>query len=92
MEVLGRGVAWLDAGTPEALLQAANFVQAVEDRQGLMISSPEEIAYRLGYIGAEELRNQARDDQRANMANTCFAWPPARSRSRLKPHQFEAFT
>jgi len=60
VEVLGRGVAWLDAGTPEALLQAANFVQAVEDRQGLMISSPEEIAYRLGYIGAEELRNQVK--------------------------------
>lgn len=60
VEVLGRGIAWLDAGTPEALLQAANFVQAVEDRQGLMISSPEEIAYRLGYIGAEELRNQAK--------------------------------
>jgi glucose-1-phosphate thymidylyltransferase len=60
VEVLGRGVAWLDAGTPEALLQAANFVQAVEDRQGLMISSPEEIAYRLGYIGATELRHQAK--------------------------------
>jgi glucose-1-phosphate thymidylyltransferase len=60
VEVIGRGVAWLDAGTPEALLQAANFVQAVEERQGMMISSPEEIAYRLGYIGAEELRRQAR--------------------------------
>jgi glucose-1-phosphate thymidylyltransferase len=60
VEILGRGVAWLDAGTPEALLQAANFVQAVEDRQGLMISSPEEIAYGLKYIGTEELRRQAR--------------------------------
>jgi len=58
-EVMGRGVAWLDAGTSEALLQASNFVQAVEERQGLMISSPEEISFRLGYITAEELRRQA---------------------------------
>jgi len=56
VEPLGRGVAWLDAGTHESLLQAANFVQAVEDRQGMMISSPEEIAYRMGYINAEQLR------------------------------------
>jgi len=52
---LGRGVAWLDAGTHESLLQAANFVQAVEERQGLMISSPEEIAYRKGFIDREQL-------------------------------------
>ena len=58
-EVMGRGVAWLDAGTSEALLQASNFVQAVEERQGLMISSPEEISFRLGYISAGELRRQA---------------------------------
>jgi glucose-1-phosphate thymidylyltransferase len=59
VEVLGRGVAWLDAGTHESLLHAAGFVQAVEERQGMMISCPEEIAYRLGYIGPEELRIQA---------------------------------
>lgn len=53
---LGRGVAWLDAGTHESLLQAANFVQAVEERQGLMISSPEEIAYRKGFINQEQLK------------------------------------
>jgi len=53
--ILSRGVAWLDAGTHESLLQAANFVQAVEDRQGMMISCPEEIAYRMGYISADEL-------------------------------------
>jgi glucose-1-phosphate thymidylyltransferase len=56
VEVLGRGVAWLDAGTHESLLQAANFIQAVEERQGLMISCPEEIAYRLGYIDSSALR------------------------------------
>jgi glucose-1-phosphate thymidylyltransferase len=59
VQVMGRGVAWLDAGTHESLLQAANFVMAVEERQGLMISCPEEIAYRLGYINQEELRQQA---------------------------------
>jgi glucose-1-phosphate thymidylyltransferase len=59
VQVIGRGVAWLDAGTHESLLQAANFVQAVEDRQGMMISCPEEIAYRMGYISSQELRDQA---------------------------------
>jgi len=59
VEVLGRGVAWLDAGTHESLLQAANFVQAVEERQGMMISCPEEIAFRLGYITKDELAEQA---------------------------------
>lgn len=59
VEVLGRGVAWLDAGTHESLLQAANFVQAVQDRQGLMISCPEEIAYRKKFIDAGQLRQLA---------------------------------
>jgi len=59
VDVIGRGVAWLDAGTHEALLQAGSFVQVVEDRQGMMISCPEEIAYRLGYIGEEQLRSLA---------------------------------
>lgn len=59
--VLGRGTAWLDAGNPESLLQAANFIQAVEDRQGLMISCPEEIAFRLGYIDRKQLQNLAND-------------------------------
>ncbi|HVN14831.1 MAG TPA: glucose-1-phosphate thymidylyltransferase RfbA [Anaerolineales bacterium] len=56
VEVLGRGVAWLDAGTHESLLQSAGFVQAVQERQGLMISCPEEIAYRMGYIDADQLK------------------------------------
>ena len=59
VEILGRGVAWLDAGTHESLLKAASFVQTVEDRQGLMISCIEEIAYRMGYISIEELRSLA---------------------------------
>ena len=54
-----RGIAWLDAGTHESLLQASNYVQAVEERQGLMISSPEEIAYRQGYITRSQLRELA---------------------------------
>jgi len=60
MQQLGRGIAWLDAGTHETLLQAANFVQAVEERQGLMIGCPEEIAYRVGFIAKEQLQNLAR--------------------------------
>jgi glucose-1-phosphate thymidylyltransferase len=56
---MGRGVAWLDAGTHESLIQAANFVQAVEERQGMMISCPEEIAYRMGYINREDLARLA---------------------------------
>jgi len=56
VEVIGRGIAWLDAGTHESLLQASNFVQTVEERQGLMISCPEEIAFRLGYIDQKQVR------------------------------------
>jgi len=59
VEILGRGIAWLDAGTHDSLMQAANFIQAVQQRQGLMISCPEEIAYRMGYIDAEQLRASA---------------------------------
>jgi glucose-1-phosphate thymidylyltransferase len=55
VERLGRGIAWLDTGTHEALLQAANFIQTLEERQGLKVACLEEIAFRLGYIGEAEL-------------------------------------
>jgi glucose-1-phosphate thymidylyltransferase len=55
VQLFGRGIAWLDTGTPDSMLQAANFVQTVQQRQGLMISCPEEIAYRLGWITPEHL-------------------------------------
>ena len=59
VERMGRGVAWLDTGTPDALLHASNFVQIVESRQGLKIACLEEIALNLGYIGMEQMRAQA---------------------------------
>jgi glucose-1-phosphate thymidylyltransferase len=59
VKVLGRGVAWLDAGTHSSLLQAANFVQTVEERQGMMISCPEEIAYRMGFINKQQFQKLA---------------------------------
>ncbi len=54
--VLGRGIAWLDTGTPEALLQAANYVAALEDRQGLKVGAIEEVAYRMGFIDAAQVQ------------------------------------
>jgi glucose-1-phosphate thymidylyltransferase len=59
VSILEQGIAWLDAGTHQSLLQASNFIQTVEERQGIMISCPEEIAYQNGYIDKNQLRNLA---------------------------------
>jgi glucose-1-phosphate thymidylyltransferase len=60
VERLPRGIAWLDTGTHEALVQASNYVQALEERQGLMVANLEEIAFRMGYIDAEQLERLAK--------------------------------
>jgi glucose-1-phosphate thymidylyltransferase len=59
VELMGRGYAWLDTGTHESLLQAANYIQVVQERQGLQVACPEEIAYRAGYIQAAQLEKLA---------------------------------
>ncbi|UCC57283.1 MAG: glucose-1-phosphate thymidylyltransferase RfbA [Gammaproteobacteria bacterium] len=65
VEVLGRGTAWLDTGTHESLLQAATFIEAIEQRQGLKVSCVEEIAWRMGYISADQLEQLAASLQRS---------------------------
>ena len=60
VERLGRGCAWLDAGTPDSLLQAGTFVQTIQSRQGMLVGCPEEVAFRRGWIDAELLRCEAR--------------------------------
>lgn len=60
VERLGRGIAWLDTGTSDALMQAAHFIQTLQQRQGLMVSCPEEIAWELGYITTEQLAKRAK--------------------------------
>ena len=59
VELLGRGMAWLDTGTHESLQQATNFIETIEQRQGLKVSCPEEISYRMGYISADDLSRLA---------------------------------
>ena len=63
VQVFRRGMAWLDAGTHESLLDASNFIRAVEDRQGLMVGCPEEVAWRMGWIGREKLAGRAQVHQ-----------------------------
>ena len=67
VEKLARGIAWLDTGTHEALMQASNYIQAIEERQGLMVACLEEIAFRMGYITANDLERLA-----AKMASSAY--------------------
>jgi glucose-1-phosphate thymidylyltransferase len=60
VEKLSRGCAWLDAGTPDSLLQAATFVQTIQSRTGMLVGCPEEVAFRMGYIDADRLRHHAK--------------------------------
>ena len=59
VDKLSRGCAWLDAGTPDSLLQAATFVQTIQSRTGMLVGCPEEVAFRMGFIDADRLRHQA---------------------------------
>ena len=68
VEVLGRGMAWLDTGTHDSLLQASNFIEAIESRQGMKVACPEEIAFGLGYIDQEQLNALI-----SNMGDTGYA-------------------
>jgi glucose-1-phosphate thymidylyltransferase len=63
VEKLARGIAWLDTGTHESLIQASNYIQAIEERQGLMVACLEEIAYRMGYITGDDVQRLAREMQ-----------------------------
>ncbi|HUP21481.1 MAG TPA: glucose-1-phosphate thymidylyltransferase RfbA [Thermoanaerobaculia bacterium] len=69
VEILGRGIAWLDTGTHEALLQASNFIQAIEQRQGLKVACIEEIAFEMGFIDRQQLLSLAEDTRNAEFGD-----------------------
>jgi glucose-1-phosphate thymidylyltransferase len=66
VERMGRGFAWLDTGTPDSLLEAAEFVRSLEKRQGLKVCCPEEVAFRMGYVSAEQLRRLGQMDEKSS--------------------------
>jgi glucose-1-phosphate thymidylyltransferase len=70
---LGRGYAWLDTGTPESLNEAADYVRALEKRQGYRISCPEEVAYRMGYVSREELKVLGRELEKSDYGRYLLA-------------------
>ena len=82
VEIMGRGFAWLDTGTPDSLMDAAKFIAALQKRQGLMVACPEEIAYRRGWIDAEQLQKLAHPLAKTaygqylfNLLTDQVAWP-----------------
>jgi glucose-1-phosphate thymidylyltransferase len=73
VELMGRGYAWLDTGTPDSLLEAAQFVATLEKRQGFKIASPEEVAYRMGYIGERQLEKLAEELKKSTYGQYLFS-------------------
>jgi len=71
VELLGRGMAWLDTGTHESLLQACNFIQTLQERQGLMVACLEEIAYTMGFIDRAQLEKLIEGQKKSSYGNTC---------------------
>ena len=74
LEKLGRGFAWLDTGTHESLIEASNYIETIENRQGLKVCCPEEIAWINGWIDAEQVLRLARRWPRTAMASICSNW------------------
>ncbi|MEE4262942.1 MAG: sugar phosphate nucleotidyltransferase, partial [Desulfobacteraceae bacterium] len=85
VERLGRGVAWLDTGTHESLMQATNFIEAIEQRQGLKVACIEEIAYHMGYIDAAQVERLAQPLQKNGYGQYL------QNLLKLKPNQGEFF-